>query len=94
MMICKPEFEELFPDMLKPEQCQVTAPSAPEPRTPCFDRWEDDGGRTLPKISEVKRNVPRVTEYLQEQQYQRFPGIEFLYSLKTSVKPSHEVASA
>jgi hypothetical protein len=58
MMICKPEFEELFPDMLKPEQCQVTAPSAPEPRTPCFDRWEDDGGRTLPKsrkLNEMSR---------------------------------------
>ncbi len=58
MMICKVDFEEIFPEMFKPEQSQVASPNAPGPRTPCSDRWEDDGGRTHPnrrKLNEMSR---------------------------------------
>ncbi|KAA8606069.1 hypothetical protein AL036_16185 [Salipiger aestuarii] len=43
MMICKADFEELFPDLLGPK---VRRPSAAGPSAECVARWEDDGGRT------------------------------------------------
>lgn len=43
MMICKADFEELFPDLFRPTDIE---PSAAKPSARCLERWEDDGGRT------------------------------------------------
>lgn len=43
MMICKADFEELFPDLFRPTDIE---PSAAKPSAKCLARWEDDGGRT------------------------------------------------
>lgn len=43
MMLCKADFEELFPDLFRPRDVvSLTA----EPSAGCLARWEDDGGRT------------------------------------------------
>ncbi|MCB1311449.1 MAG: hypothetical protein KDK29_05970 [Sedimentitalea sp.] len=48
MMICKADFEELFPHLFKPEP----APAAPQMAKPasseCIARREDDSGPSLP----------------------------------------------
>ena len=43
MMLCKADFEELFPDLFRPKDIE---PSAARPSARCLARWEDDGGRT------------------------------------------------
>ncbi|AZQ68684.1 hypothetical protein EF888_17045 [Silicimonas algicola] len=44
MMICKADFEDLFPLMFQPEdKVWVVEPSAK-----ALARWEDDGGRAAP----------------------------------------------
>jgi len=43
MMICKADFEELFPELFRPS---ATVSSVAEPSAKCLARWEDDGGRT------------------------------------------------
>lgn len=63
MMICKADFEELFPELFRPG---IMVSSVAEPSAKCLARWEDDGGRTtsaniipLPHrrpIQEVRRN--------------------------------------
>lgn len=63
MMLCKADFEELFPDLFRPKYIE---PSAARPSARCLARWEDDGGRTtsaniipLPHrrpIQEARRN--------------------------------------
>lgn len=43
MMICKADFEELFPDLFTTVKHRRTE----EPNVqidPCIDRWKDDGG--------------------------------------------------
>lgn len=46
MMICKADFEELFPKTFKPDQRPVAGKAAGDPGPSCIARWEDDGGRT------------------------------------------------
>ncbi|SMC95513.1 hypothetical protein SAMN06295998_1137 [Primorskyibacter flagellatus] len=54
MMICKADFEELFPDLFKPEPVAETRQTAnpatlvTSPSAGCFARWEDDGGQEVP----------------------------------------------
>lgn len=48
MMICKADFEELFPDLFQPEPAPATHQTAKPPSTACIARWEDDGGLPLP----------------------------------------------
>ncbi len=43
MMICKADFEELFPELFRPSDLER---SVAEPGAKCLARWEDDGGRT------------------------------------------------
>ncbi len=43
MMICKADFEELFPELFRPSDMER---SVAEPSAKCLARWEDDGGRT------------------------------------------------
>ena len=43
MMICKADFEELFPELFRPSDI---VKSVAEPSARCLARWEDDGGRT------------------------------------------------
>ncbi len=43
MMICKADFEELFPELFRPSDM---VKSVAEPSAKCLARWEDDGGRT------------------------------------------------
>ena len=43
MMICKADFEELFPELFRPSDM---VRSVAEPSAKCLARWEDDGGRT------------------------------------------------
>lgn len=44
MMLCKADFEELFPEVFAPERhrAERTAPAGNRPV--CIARWEDDGG--------------------------------------------------
>lgn len=44
-MICKADFEDLFPEMFRPRDNET---SAAEPSAECVTRWEDDGGRGAP----------------------------------------------
>lgn len=43
MMVCKADFEELFPELFRPSDMER---SVAEPSGKCLTRWEDDGGRT------------------------------------------------
>jgi hypothetical protein len=43
MMICKADFEELFPELFQPSDMES---SVPGPSVKCLARREDDGGRT------------------------------------------------
>ena len=43
MMICKADFEELFPELFRPSDMER---SVAEPGAKCLARWEDDDGRT------------------------------------------------
>ncbi|MCB1328517.1 MAG: hypothetical protein KDK28_03255 [Maritimibacter sp.] len=43
MMICKADFEELFPELFRPSE---VVRSVDEPSAKRLERWEDDGGRT------------------------------------------------
>ena len=47
MMVCKADFEELFPEVFKPEgrDAERTAPAGARPA--CIARWEDEGGALL-----------------------------------------------
>ena len=48
MMICKADFEELFPHIFAPDSRPSVAPgSGVKPGVASIARWEDDGGRTL-----------------------------------------------
>lgn len=42
-MLCKADFEELFPELFRPSDM---VSSVAEPSAKCLARWEDDGGRT------------------------------------------------
>ncbi|MEX3314187.1 hypothetical protein [Sulfitobacter sp. PS-8MA] len=44
MMLCRADFEELFPELFDPQaHAAASAPAAD-----CLDRWEDDGGAPAP----------------------------------------------
>ena len=45
-MLCRADFEELFPEMFEP---QVSATPA-APSDDCVARWEDDGGAPAPVV--------------------------------------------
>lgn len=49
-MLCRADFEELFPDLFKPELEPVPAVRqiAKSPSAECIARWEDDGGLHAP----------------------------------------------
>ena len=48
MMLCKADFEELFPELF-PRENQATL--SPAPSADCVARWEDDGGTVAPSPS-------------------------------------------
>lgn len=48
MMICKADFEELFPDLFQPEPATTANQMTKLPSVECLARWEDDGGRSWP----------------------------------------------
>ena len=48
MMICKADFEDLFPHLFKPEPTLPARKKAKTPSASCIARWEDDGGRSKP----------------------------------------------
>ena len=45
MMICKADFEELFPEIFAPESRNGPKTTALQPNAECLVRWEDGGGR-------------------------------------------------
>lgn len=62
MMICKADFEELFPTMTKAKRRGAFPYSAGSPsKKACIDRWEDDGGRTL-RIPQQRRRTGAVAQ--------------------------------
>ncbi len=58
MMLCKADFEELFPETFKLNQCHVAPIVAGDPGPACLARWEDDGGR--PSGQPRRRDAPVV----------------------------------
>lgn len=62
MMICKADFEELFPECFT-SQIQIRRETA-APSQACIARWEDDGGRFGPAIahSETQDQRPQFEE--------------------------------
>ncbi|SEN99523.1 hypothetical protein SAMN05216227_10382 [Pseudorhodobacter antarcticus] len=44
MMICKADFEELFPEIFGSEPRLSPKPKVHQPSVECLGRWEDDGG--------------------------------------------------
>lgn len=62
MMICKADFEELFPELF---QTRADAGRVSDPTLRCLARWEEDGGRVAqanpgsrPEDDNVGRSVP------------------------------------
>ncbi len=45
MMICKADFEELFPETFRSHQRPLAGRTVGNPSPACLARWEDDGGR-------------------------------------------------
>lgn len=58
MMLCKADFEELFPDLFKPIRHPVEGTTADAPSAACIARWEDDGGRHCSQLH--RREAPVV----------------------------------
>lgn len=56
MMICKADFEELFPTIFPTKPKAAPAAKMAAPSAACIDRWESDGGRVLPKPP--RKNTP------------------------------------
>lgn len=48
MMICKADFEDLFPHLFQPQPAPVPARAAKPQALACIARWENEGGRTGP----------------------------------------------
>lgn len=48
MMICKADFEELFPDLFKPEPAVAAHQTAADPSADFIARREETAGRKLP----------------------------------------------
>ena len=48
MMICKADFEDLFPDLFQSEPEPAARRKIVPPGADSIARWEDDGGRPLP----------------------------------------------
>lgn len=51
MMLCKADFEQLFPESFAPEQMIETETFDLGPSAACIARWEDDGGLTLAEFA-------------------------------------------
>ena len=45
MMLCKADFEDIFPDLFKPNHCALTETPVAANSRECIARWEDEGGR-------------------------------------------------
>lgn len=58
MMICKADFDELFPS-LAATRPRAEDSTPPRPSAGCITRWEDDGGRT-PPAAQPRRSPARV----------------------------------
>ncbi len=54
MMICKADFEELFPALFQPEPVLAPCPKAQGPSSECIARWNDDGGRQAVSLCGAK----------------------------------------
>lgn len=63
MMICKADFEDLFPDQFRPEPAPVTYQSAKSAAAECIARWEDDGGRSLPAPRRARTASARIAQH-------------------------------
>lgn len=62
MMICKADFEELFPDLFQPEPNPDTPRMAKPANARCIARWEDDGGRSLPARQRGRMEFGRISQ--------------------------------
>lgn len=56
MMLCKADFEEIFPKLFKPNQRPLAETPAAANSPACIARWEDDGGRLSDKMR--RRDAP------------------------------------
>ena len=45
MMLCKADFEEIFPELFEPNQRPLSETPVETSSPACIARWEDDGGR-------------------------------------------------
>ena len=61
MMICKADFEELFPELFQPEPAVAAHPKANAPNAECTAQWQDDGGRFLSAIRRRNLSEQRAT---------------------------------
>ena len=52
MMICKADFEELFPEIFKSKGPAATA-ADPLPDDGCIDRWKDGAGRYVTRPNDT-----------------------------------------
>lgn len=50
MMLCKADFEEIFPELFKPTKCALAETSVAANHPACIARWEDEGGRISDKM--------------------------------------------
>ena len=58
MMICRADFEELFPEMFQPRHRPTAIDVADAPSPACIARWVDDGGRApIQKRRQEMRSV-------------------------------------
>lgn len=63
MMICKADFEELFPHLFQPEPAPVARKMARPASAECLARWENEGGATLPAIGQGRAAASRGSRY-------------------------------
>lgn len=59
MMLCKADFEEIFPELFKPNQFHLAEKPVGVTRPACIARWEDDGGRLCKQLHRHDAPVAR-----------------------------------
>lgn len=59
MMICKADFDEIFPETLPPARRAVEPKAAAGPGPAAIARWEDDGGALRRPLPRREARVPR-----------------------------------
>ncbi|GKY89872.1 hypothetical protein STA1M1_37410 [Sinisalibacter aestuarii] len=62
MMLSNADFEEIFPDLFRPERRALVSQSVRAASPACIARWEDDGGRLCDRtqshdVSDRRREV-------------------------------------